>query len=109
MSALVILLTFCVLFKKKKKHNAVPSNLLEFIDAPTPYVMGVHVDQMASLGSLSDVIVVDCDRHTMTLPSFFVPLPEDLQSYEPKITATSLCLFVCLFVFFFLQKKKVDG
>jgi hypothetical protein len=32
------------------------------------------------LGPLDDVIVVDCDRHKMSLPSFFVPLPPDLQS-----------------------------
>lgn len=61
-----------------------PSNLLEFIDAPTPYVMGVHADQMAALGPLDDVIVVDCDRHTVVLPSFFVPLPEDLQQLRSR-------------------------
>ncbi len=71
----------------------VPSNLLEFVDAPTPYVMGVHADQMESLGPLEDVIVVDCDRHTVSLPSFFVPLPDDLKLWMTEKLNKTLAKF----------------
>ena len=71
----------------------VPSNLLEFVDAPTPYVMGVHASQMETLGPLEDVIVVDCDRNSIRLPSFFVPLPADLQAWMTGKLNTTLAKF----------------
>ncbi len=56
----------------------VPSNLLEFVDAPTPYVMGAHVSQLEQLSSLDDVIVVDCDKNSVVTPSHYVALPGEL-------------------------------
>ena len=59
----------------------VPANLLEFVDAPTPFVMGLHSAQMEQLEEyqLEHLIVVDCDKNLVTLPAEgYLPLPEDL-------------------------------
>ena len=60
----------------------VPSNLLEFVDSPTPYVMGIHNSQLENLESeLEEVIVVNCDQNTLKLHPYFVPLPQDLMEW----------------------------
>lgn len=71
----------------------VPANLLEFVDAPTPFVMGVHSDQMAQLEphQLEYTIVVDCDRNEVRLPKeHFMPLPADLLSWMRE-TIDAVC------------------
>ena len=72
----------------------VPSNLLEFVDAPTPYIMGVHASQMQMIPSqLEDTILVDLDRNTVRTPIYFIPLPEDLNEWIGERLAATLLKF----------------
>lgn len=73
----------------------VPRNLLELVDAPTPFVMGVHVDMLPEMNqaAFDDLVVVDCDRNTLRLPSHFVDLPEDLVNWMRDKLASTLAKF----------------
>ncbi|XP_077025391.1 myotubularin-related protein 5 isoform X6 [Tamandua tetradactyla] len=69
-----------------------PSQLLEVLSTPTPFIIGVHAAFQAETQELLDVIVADLDGGTVTVPEcvHIPPLPEPLQSQTHSVLSTVL-------------------
>jgi myotubularin-related protein 5/13 len=69
-----------------------PAALVDFLSAPTPFIMGVHSSLRAEVSELMDVIIADLDGGSITVPDgISLPfLPEPLLSYMQ--TSLSLLL-----------------
>jgi myotubularin-related protein 5/13 len=52
-----------------------PDNLIEFLSAPTPFIMGIHSSSLPSSQDLNEVVVVDIDGGTVMIPDGVV-VPE---------------------------------
>lgn len=59
-----------------------PKKLCDFVQAPTPFLMGLHTEDLQDIGPLSAVVVVDLDnnRITYTSPMQLPRLPEKASS-----------------------------
>lgn len=43
-----------------------PIDLLEFLEAPTPYIIGIHIDILDSVQDIPGLMIVDLDNGTIT-------------------------------------------
>jgi myotubularin-related protein 5/13 len=59
-----------------------PASLLDFLLAPTPFLMGVHTEYQHKMPDLFDVVVVNIDEGCVTVPECIrlVPMPEPYYS-----------------------------
>ncbi|GAB6021252.1 hypothetical protein CHUAL_003867 [Chamberlinius hualienensis] len=69
-----------------------PATLIDFLSTPTPFIMGVHSSQKKDLVELLDVIVVDVDGGSITVPECITlaSLPEPY--YTSTVSALSSVL-----------------
>lgn len=63
----------------------IPAPLLDLIDAPVPFMLGVHSDwiQYLTSGILNDVVVVNCDINVIdyNMVSSILELPDDIDRW----------------------------
>eukprot|EP00049_Salpingoeca_infusionum_P016762 m.347249 g.347249 ORF g.347249 m.347249 type:complete len:1537 (+) comp16144_c0_seq26:211-4821(+) len=67
-----------------------PDSLLDFVAAPTPYMMGVHRLSFDRMDTLDDVIVADLDTGQVTYPSgdnaLHIPVPTTATLLQRTLT-----------------------
>jgi hypothetical protein len=54
-----------------------PKSLLEYVQAPTPFIMGVHRDSLDKISNsyLKELVVIDLDQNIVLTSTYLPPLP----------------------------------
>lgn len=53
-----------------------PVSLCDFLQAPTPFIMGLHPDYYREPYDLTDIVIVDLDKGTLKMGGAPPPLPD---------------------------------